>query len=292
MECKNCEDGNIELTLQINHNQGYSRYCRCTGCQANIGTALNRNKFEQLKKNGYRVVVLDSYDELQKSSSTNRTVQKSSLFKNELEIQDWFYRVFSEWFFIAREVPGIHLVERSAVRVDFMLFPRKILVDNGFHKDWFGVEVKLFPSDKEELAAPSKALWQAVSYNDSEFDLTKSNSANFRIENISPKKPSYMMLFSNRSFKKGYDEYVKQHGEEVSIQHEYIMRTISVVGLYAKVGMISINEFSDKSNLKRWDFNFGREIYYSFLRKNNYHMQDEYHLRNNKLINKKRVGHL
>lgn len=229
------------------------------------------------------------------------SLPKSSLFKSEKEVQDWFLRVFGEWFYIAKEVPGKHLIEDSQVRIDFMLHPKQVLVENGFYQKWFGVEVKLYPNHEKDLAAPSKALWQAVSYNNSKFYLNESEFLNFQASELPSFKaselsqgirPSYTMLFSNRSFKKGYEEYLHQDGKENENKFEYIMRTISVLGLYAKVGVINVIEFRDRSNLQRWKFNFGRETYFSYCRQDDKdYMQDEFKLRNKEIVTKIRVGH-
>ncbi|MGY5582781.1 hypothetical protein ACXHPE_16970 [Vibrio cincinnatiensis] len=291
MECRSCGKSDFKLTIQKNHNGGTTRYRRCVTCNSNIGAALSLTTFEQLKSSGYSVVDLGAGS--QQSLVSNNSLPKSTLFKNEKEVQDWFFNVFDEWFYIAKEVPGKHLVEAMKVRMDFMLYPRSSLSDMGFYKGWFGVEVKLFPNHREELSAPSKALWQAVSYNDSEFYLNQSKTANFNVSSIEgATKPFYTMIFSNRSFNKGKNEYLNQNGEKQRNQFDYIMRTISTVGLYAKVGMVNIIESSDNSNIKKWSFDFGRETYCSFVRETNVtYRQTQFKLHNEEIIKKIRVGH-
>lgn len=293
MECRNCGNSPFELTIQKNHNGGTTRRRRCVTCHSSIGTALSPTTFEQLKSSGYSVVDLGSWSDSQQSLANSNSLPNSTLFKNEKEVQDWFFYVFDEWFLIAKEVPGKHLVEDMKVRVDFMLRPKPFLTENGFHDTWFGVEVKLFPNHGKELSAPSKALWQAVSYNDSEFYLNQSQLANFDVSKyVDAEKPSYTMLFSNRCFNKDNDEYLNQDGEDNKNKFDYIMRTISVVGLYAKVGVINIIESSDNSNIKKWSFDFGREIYCSFVREtNDTYRPNQFKLHNEKTVIKKRVGH-
>jgi hypothetical protein len=79
----------------------------------------------------------------------------------------------SPFFFITSEPKGVHMIERTEVRPDFMFRPRSDLLERGFEDIAMVVEVKSVHGSRS-VAKPwfraVRACWQAASYVQSEFD--------------------------------------------------------------------------------------------------------------------------
>lgn len=110
-------------------------------------------------------------------------------FKNENEVRTWLLGWLEQDFDVWQEVPGVHLAERVRVRVDLVLRPKPHLVDAGFMPCFFGVEVKHLPVDGGFSPKASRAVRQAMSYMDSEFDVA---GVPVRLQRV--------LLFTNLSF--------------------------------------------------------------------------------------------
>lgn len=76
-----------------------------------------------------------------------------------------------EWFgkdFIFREeVSGNFIVDNTSVIIDYLMYPKNNLIEMGFEKQWFGVEVKAPGKDAKKGIQVS---WQAITYSQSKFD--------------------------------------------------------------------------------------------------------------------------
>lgn len=64
-------------------------------------------------------------------------------------------------------------MDGSKVIIDFLMYPKKHLLDKGFHAGWFGVEVKAPGNDGAKKGL--QVAWQAITYSQSEFDDIRPN---------------------------------------------------------------------------------------------------------------------
>jgi len=92
---------------------------------------------------------------------------------NEEDIKVELEQFVKPNFDIRYNVPGRFLVDSRKVVIDYLLFPKKHLINKGFSPNWFGVEVKS-PDGKGEKKA-IRVAWQAITYSQSEFDGNRPN---------------------------------------------------------------------------------------------------------------------
>jgi hypothetical protein len=110
-------------------------------------------------------------------------------FMSEDELKAWLVATLGEDFELFPEVPGRHVATGTRVKIDYVAFPKRHLIDHGFASVHFGIEVKqLDPFDGFSQKA-ARALWQTVSYTDSEF-----------FPQGRPNRLKFALLFSNMSF--------------------------------------------------------------------------------------------
>ena len=94
---------------------------------------------------------------------------------DEAELKRKFESVIGDDFFFRREVKGHDLVAQAGVRVDYLIYPKKHLIDNGFPEGYFAVEVKFFQAPKDSDNGKSyelkreRTMAQCVSYAHSTF---------------------------------------------------------------------------------------------------------------------------
>lgn len=110
-------------------------------------------------------------------------------FESEDEVSTWLKGWIGQDFDVWREVPGVHLAEKAGVRVDLVLRAKPHLIAAGFMPCFFGVEVKHLPTDGGFSPKASRAVRQAMSYMDCEFDL---EGEKIRLQRV--------LLFTNMSF--------------------------------------------------------------------------------------------
>ena len=116
-------------------------------------------------------------------------IAAASRFTSEDELKLWLEAHLADDFDLVREVVGSHLAERTRVQIDYIAYPRPHLVAAGFAQMHFGLEVKFLDPCNGFSSRAARALWQTVSYTDSEFDLAGR-----------PVRLKYALLFSNLSF--------------------------------------------------------------------------------------------
>lgn len=116
-------------------------------------------------------------------------IAAASRFTSEDELKLWLEAHLADDFDLVREVVGSHLAERTRVQIDYIAYPRPHLVAAGFAQMHFGIEVKFLDPCNGFSSRAARALWQTVSYTDSEFDLAGR-----------PVRLKYALLFSNLSF--------------------------------------------------------------------------------------------
>lgn len=200
--------------------------------------------------------------------------EKLSLFSDEPEIKSWFKEYFREDFYIESEVPGLHISENQNVKIDYILYPRQHLIDNGFIDECFGVEVKYIDPESSSLAKKAnKAIWQTISYNDCKFNLKNGKQI----------KPKFCMVFSNLSF----DEVDNLYKEFVHTNNYRTWFYYLLLSNHANVGELRVKGLRVEPT--GWTFKFGNSGAY-FNRSINNTNQVSYTLQNENLVHKKRIG--
>ncbi|TKK20885.1 hypothetical protein EcCFBP13530_10215 [Enterobacter cancerogenus] len=198
--------------------------------------------------------------------------ENTSLFSSEPELKAWMSNFFKNDFYIYPEVTGIHNTEKVKVRIDYVLFPRKHLVDSGFEAMPFGIEVKYFNQVKDFAHKASRGVWQAISYNDCEFSL---QGRNFKLK--------FCLLFSNLSF--------SNERETLEIYSDHfdgkVMKWMGMLNVanHAKVGVLKV--IGKKDRVKGWTISFAGGNYFNCSINNN---ESIYKLSNANTINKVRIG--
>lgn len=127
------------------------------------------------------------------------------------------------------EVNGRNMVEGKKVRIDFLAYPKKHLIDNGFDNQVFGIEAKSV--DYSQTKKINKLVWQAISYAQSEFEF-----------NNSLIRPMFVVVcvFKEPEFgSPGFQEW----------------KTLSRFAQYGNVGVIELEPF--------WRVRFGDCSYYN-----------------------------
>ncbi|MDX1771064.1 MAG: hypothetical protein R3328_06030 [Planococcaceae bacterium] len=210
-------------------------------------------------------VQLKKAEYLKKENETDR-------FESEFELKTWLVKFLSQDFDLYPEVSGVHLFEKVNVRIDFVAVPKRHLVDDGFDPTPFGIEVKYFRQENQFTHKTSRAFWQTISYNDSEFF--------FHGQNM---KLKYSVLFSNLSFDNEL-ALVRNYGADVEND---LMEWKGMLHLanHANVGQLAIN--GDKNSCDGWYLKFAGGRYFSKLTKDG---EVHYSLSNKNVINKVRVG--
>ena len=70
-----------------------------------------------------------------------------------------------------QEVSGRHNATDERMRIDFIAYPQRDIIDSGFKPEYIGIECKLFNA----YSSVDKALWQTLSYNETTFKDDDSN---------------------------------------------------------------------------------------------------------------------
>ncbi|EDW2262317.1 hypothetical protein [Salmonella enterica] len=198
--------------------------------------------------------------------------KKLSLFSTETELKLWMFNLLKNDFYIYQEVSGVHITESLKVRIDYVLYPKAHLVNQGFEPVPFGIEVKYFTQAKDFVHKASRGIWQAISYNDCEFFL---QNKKFRLK--------FCLLFSNLSFsdEKNLLELCSRHDDEKGMKWMGMLN----VANHAKVGILRIT--GNKERIRGWSMSFAGGAYFSCHINGN---EIDYKLSNANTINKIRVG--
>ncbi len=105
--------------------------------------------------------------------------------KGEIELKKRFCQLIKDDFNINADINGEDLIYKKGVRIDFMLYPKRKLIMEGFDRVWFGVEVKHFDRPGS-IGKMSKFLWQCITYTQS----------TFQVDSVTI-KPTFVLGFSN-----------------------------------------------------------------------------------------------
>lgn len=145
----------------------------------------------------------------------------------EIELKQFVEKIIEKDFHFAREVKGLHIVEKVPVRADYILRPKEHLVERGFDDEYFAIEVKS-PKNSNPHAQYRKALVQAASYVDSLF---------------SGNRPIFTLIFPHS------DCFKPLNPDDVFHTHEVL--TYFKIAQYFNVG-----DFHYKITDKNWCVNF------------------------------------
>ncbi|MFG0604825.1 hypothetical protein ACF8CX_03655, partial [Vibrio mimicus] len=209
--------------------------------------------------------------EIRKSKSVEIS-KKHKLFNNESELKQWFKEHLEADFRIRTEVEGVY--GDSKVKIDFMLVPRKHLIEEGFVKEPIGVEVKYFDVTNKFTKKSSRAIWQTVSYKHSVF----------KAETGEQYTPAYCVLFSNLSFKHERElllKYVPTDAENDEMEWRGMLHLAN----HAGVGTFEIS--GSRKYYNGWAIKSVGGVYFRAYFCNG---SKAYHLSNPKLISKERHG--
>jgi hypothetical protein len=143
---------------------------------------------------------------------------------DEPQLKSYLLQHFGKDFTVRDEVDGSFLVDGTPVEIDYLMYPSEKLIEQGFVKEWFGVEVKAIGE------GPKKGLqvaWQSITYSQSKFDGIR---------------PAFVLIYPPIT------EFFGAH-----INGSYIKMLLQK----ANVGYIEINKFS-----KVWKIMFGANSYF------------------------------
>ncbi|EGR1879801.1 hypothetical protein ACFJ9Q_004604 [Vibrio parahaemolyticus] len=227
---------------------------------------------EEFGETSARQILMRSLVEINKQKYLEK-VKKTERFSDEGELKHWLVNNLSVDFDFYAEVWGRHLAENINVRVDFIAVPKAHLVANGFDPSPFAVEVKYIRQEEGFTRKSSRAFWQTISYNDSEFNL---NGHIF--------KPKFSILFTNLAFQQEM-ELVRNYGwdtENDVMEWEGMLHLAN----HANVGLFHIT--GDKNEFRSWRIKFAGGTYFSYGIDNNGERSGQ--ISNSDVINKVRLG--
>ena len=143
---------------------------------------------------------------------------------NESQLKSYLLEWFGKDFIIKTEVEGKFLVDNTPVRIDYLMYPNESLINKGFEKQWFGVEVK---TPGEDAKKGVQVSWQAITYSQSNFGGIR---------------PAFVLIFPRLIdfFRCPSDGYY-----------------VSTLLQKANVGSITINE-----RRRSWKITFGANVYF------------------------------
>ncbi len=138
-------------------------------------------------------------------------------------------------FIIEWEKVGCHLLEQRKIRIDFLLYPKQHLIDNGFDPLWFGCEVKSPAVKKEPQKNVMDFAKQCIDYTESKIDGIV---------------PNFVVMFpSMYHFFHAHNQLTPEYRSFLYLFRSFIQRL--------KVGTLHIFCLDD------WAIRFGSQRYYS-----------------------------
>ncbi len=154
----------------------------------------------------------------------------------EEELKEILEKTLSNDFIIEKDKPGFHLLEQRKVVIDYLLYPKKHLIDSGFDDVWFGCEVKSPVGKKEAHKKLLDFAKQSIDYTESDFEGTI---------------PVFVLMFPSMS------HFFGDEGDG-DLQHaHYFCHLFRAFIQRFKVGTLSIN------HREKWSISFGSQRYYS-----------------------------
>jgi len=190
-------------------------------------------------------------------------------FRSEDELKRWLDGWIERYFDVWREVPGRHLTEGVGVKADYILAPKRPLVDAGFKAAPIGLEVKHLPLVNGFSPKASRFVWQAVSYTDCEFEVDGQAT-----------RPKQVLLFSNLSFE--YELRELRHIGEPRSNDRSKWDALVELANHANVGQLEV--LGQRSLWEGWKVSFAGGTYFSFHAKRGFMLHDK------NLFDKVRIG--
>ena len=165
----------------------------------------------------------------------------SALGEKELKIK--CSNLLKNDFNIAENLCGFDMIYKKKVIIDFMIFPKEHLIENGFDPVWFGLEVKHFGAPGQS-GKMSRFLWQCVSYVQSEFNIDN------RVI-----RPKCVLGFS--------DVEESNHFNAESFR-DYKIMWLSMVRLvaFAHVGILKADISPKSTSTHNWSIWFSTSLYF------------------------------
>lgn len=200
---------------------------------------------------------------------------KVNRFVTEEELKAWVLPHLEQDFEVFPEVIGEHLSGASVV-IDFVLRPRPHLLLHGFVDGFVGLEVKFIAQDNGFSRKSSRALWQTISYTDSEFFVN-----GMRVPLV------FAALFSNLSFQNEVDLLIPFGGHQ-SENDKAEWRAMQLLANHANVGVLKLR--GNRDEWRGWSFSFAAGSLYFSHWVSNRKGESGFTLHDKNLIEKRRIG--
>ncbi len=196
-------------------------------------------------------------------------------FSTEEDLKAWVQPYLEKDFEVFPEVTGRHLSGVPVV-IDFLLHPRPHLIEHGFVKGFVGLEVKYITQENGFSRKSSRALWQTISYTDSEFF-------------VHGKKVSltFAALFSNLSFQ-NEEGLLITYGGHQSENDKAEWRAMRLLANHANVGILNMR--GSRDDWRGWSFSFAAGSQYFTHWSSSKERKSGFVLHDKNLIEKRRVG--
>lgn len=156
--------------------------------------------------------------------------------EGEKSLSEKLESIISSEFEIYPQIEGKSITESKNVRIDYMLYPKEILISHGFDPVWFGIEVKHFEYHPG-LREITRFYWQCISYQQTIFNLDGGV------------RPTFILGFSNLEF--------------VDISGEEWVPLLLLAGL-AKVGSMNYYHRKNSQIPFGWYIRFSTSTYFSY----------------------------
>ena len=196
-------------------------------------------------------------------------------FSTEDELKAWVQPHLEKDFVIFPEAAGKHLSGASVV-IDFLLFPRPHLIEHGFVEGFVGLEIKHITQEDGFSRKSSRALWQTISYTDSEF-FVKGKQVPL----------AFAALFSNLSFQ-NEEDLLMTFGGHQSENDKAEWRAMRLLANHANVGVLSMR--GSRDDWRGWSFSFAAGSQYFTHWSSSKEKISGFTLHDKNLVEKRRIG--
>jgi hypothetical protein len=114
----------------------------------------------------------------------------------ERKLQQLLFSEMEPDFYIEPEAEGNFIIGSGGVRIDFCMFPKHHLIENGFVQQWIGVEVKVPEPRKARAGKGGQVLWQSIIYSQSRFKVPKKpEEAGLANKTCVVIRPAFILIF-------------------------------------------------------------------------------------------------
>lgn len=228
--------------------------------------------YERIKKeNNYTDEIMYNLLKSMLSIATEenfKNIKESEFCKlnNEPKLTKWLIEFLNEDFHIAPELKGQYILTKKNIKVDLMLYPKRHLIENGFAKEYFAIEVKYIEPNHDLFRKASEMFWQTMTYKDSIFKIKNKEII-----------PKFTLIFTNLSF----DNQREKLKCRVDFDMSSMWRAYTHLASHAGVGLLQILEpkvdFKTKEISKiGWKMFFATREYFTKDRQGNYTLNNEH----------------